>query len=98
MPAQAFKVRDKVQNVRPSSQYYGQVGNVTSIQNSGENARYVVTWPSGESMTYRAASLTPALVPEKSFLVSDSGFRKTGNSSKRTTKHTVPASNRPALV
>lgn len=98
MPAQTFRERDKVQNVRASSEYYGQVGVVHSIQQTTEGVRYIVMWPNGQAMTYRAASLTMAAVPEKSFLTSDSGFRKSGTGTKKITRHTVPSSTRPAIA
>lgn len=95
---QTFKIGDRVQNVRSTSEYYGQTGTILEIQTPEDGTRYVVSWSSGELHVYRAASLTMAQVPEKSFLVSDSGFRKNDNGSRKVTKHRVPPSQRPALI
>lgn len=95
---QEFKLSDKVQNTKTTSDYYGQIGEVIDKRTATEGVRYVVSWPDGTAHVYRAASLTPALIPEKSFLSSDSGFRKqVSGDSKKTTKHRVPASPRPSL-
>lgn len=94
MPTPTFREREEVQNVFTTSQYYGQIGKVQSIKSTSNGPRYVVMWACGEAATYRADSLIAARVPEKSFLKTDSGWRK----GKKVTRHEVPASNRPALV